>query len=147
VLAAIPPFLADLGAGAAALTAVLGLALLIGGIITRSLRRAAKALHEATVATIREEIPTSVASAMPQVTRELVRYEVDRAIEPHAAQLRSELRQVREQMQPNGGSSFSDRLNARIDSLEKGQRKIFAHLGAHGTLEDADDPDDDTGQT
>lgn len=147
MLADIPPWLADLGAGAGAIAAILGLLLLVVGIITRTFRHGAQAFHEATVATIREEIPTAVAAAMPQVTRELVRGEVDRAIEPHAAQLRSELRHVREQMQPNGGSSFSDRLNARMDSLERGQRKIFAHLDASGSLADADDPDDDTGQT
>ena len=140
----IPPLLADLGAGAGAIAAVIALLVLITGIIARGTHRAAKLLRE----TVREEIPLAMAAA-PEMTRELVRGEVDRAIEPHAAQLRSELRQVREQMQPNGGSSMLDRLTARMDSIEAGQRKIFAHLGTstRGSLADADDPDDDTAQT
>lgn len=140
----IPPLLADLGAGAGALAAVIALLVLITGIIARGTHRAAKLLRE----TVREEIPLAIAAA-PEMTRELVREEVERALEPHAAQLRSELRHVREEMQPNGGSSMVDRFNRRIDSIEAGQRKIFAHLAAsHGSLADASDPDpeDDSGQ-
>lgn len=60
-----------------------------------------------------------------------------RVVEPRMAELRSELR-------PNGGSSLHDRLFARLESLETGQRKIFAHIGGDGTtLGEAPDPDDD----
>lgn len=138
--AAIPPLLADLGAGAAALTAVLGLCLLVAGLVARALRRGAQAFHEATVETIRAEIPAAMASAIPQVTRDLVRDEVARAVDPVLGELR-----------PNGGGSSLrdqvDRLSGEMRSVQAGQRKIFAHLDTHGSLEDADDPDDDSGQT
>lgn len=137
----IPPLLADLGAGAGDIAAVIALLALIAGIISRGFHRGSNLLRDV----IREETLT------PAATRDLVREEVDRAVEPHAAQFRSELRAIREQMQPNGGSSMLDRLIARMDSLEKSQRKIFAHLGTStsGSLADANDPDpdDDTAQT
>lgn len=145
--AAIPPLLADLGAGAAALTAVVGLFLLVGGLIARAARRAEQAFHDKTMEIIEIGVPAAIEKALPQVTREAIREEVDRALEPHAAQLRAELRQVRAEMKPNGGSSFSDQLNARIDSLERGQRKIFAHLDTTGSLDVAEDPDDTSGET
>lgn len=75
-----------------------------------------------------------------QVLDDRVERAVLRVVEPRMAELRSELR-------PNGGSSLHDRLFARLESLEKGQRKIFAHIGGDeagaGTLGEAPDPDDD----
>lgn len=59
-----------------------------------------------------------------------------RVVEPRMAELRSELR-------PNGGTSLHDRLFTRLESLERGQRKIFAHIDGGGTLGEAADPDDD----
>lgn len=135
-MGAIPPLLADLGAGAAAITAVLGLALLVVGLVVRGARRAEQAFHDKTM----EVIETGIPAAMERFTRDVVREEVDRAIEPHAAQLREEIRQVRAEMKPNGGSSMVDRFNARIDQIEAGQRKIFAHLDTVGSLEDTPDP-------
>lgn len=140
-MAAIPPLLADLGAAAGALAAIIGLCALVVGIVARSWRRAATALHEQMVDTIKAEVPAAVA-ALPYVTRDVVREEVDRAIETHAAQLRAEIRQVRAEMKPNGGSSMFDRVSARLDSVEAGQRKIFAHLDTVGSLADNPDPDD-----
>ena len=41
---------------------------------------------------------------------------------------------------PNGGSSMHDRLFARLESLEQGQRKIFARIDSTtGSLADAED--------
>lgn len=137
--AAIPPLLADLGAGAAALTAVIGLCALVAGLAARALRKGAQAFHEATVDTIRAEIPAAMASAIPQVTRDLVRDEVARAVDPVLGELR-----------PNGGSSLRDqvdRLTGEMRSVQSGQRKIFAHLDTSGSLEDADDPDDTDPET
>lgn len=71
-----------------------------------------------------------------QVLDDRVERAVLRVVEPRMAELRSELR-------PNGGSSLHDRLFARLESLEKGQRKIFAHIDGGGTLAGAADPDDD----
>ena len=125
---AIPPLLADLGAGAGALAAIIGLCLLVGGLIARAFRRGARSFHEATVATIRSEIPAAMASAIHQVTRDLVLGE----------------------LRPNGGSSLRDqvdRLNREMTSVQAGQRKIFAHLDTTGSLEDAADPDDDRAET
>ncbi len=136
---AIPPLLADLGAGAGALAAIIGLCLLVGGLIARAFRRGARSFHEATVATIRSEIPAAMASAIHQVTRDLVRDEVARAVDPVLGELR-----------PNGGSSLRDqvdRLNREMTSVQAGQRKIFAHLDTTGSLEDAADPDDDRAET
>lgn len=137
--AAIPPLLADLGAGAAAVTAVIGLFVFVVSLGARALQRAAQAFHEATVDTIRAEIPAAMASAIPQVTRDLVRDEVARAVDPVLGELR-----------PNGGSSLRDqvdRLSGEMRSVQAGQRKIFAHLDTHGSLEDADDPDDTDPET
>lgn len=59
---------------------------------------------------------------------------VTHVVEPRIAELRVELG-------PNGGASMHDRLFARLESLEAGQRKIFAHLDATaGLLADAADP-------
>lgn len=139
--AAIPPLLADLGAGAGALAAIIGLIILVYGVINRGFHRGSNMLREV----IREETLT------PAQTRELVRTEVDRALEPHAAQLRTELRTIVAEMRPNGGSSLRDqvdRLTGEMRSVQSGQRKIFAHLGSdHGSLADADDPDDTSGET
>ncbi len=67
---------------------------------------------------------------------ERVERAVLRVVEPRMAELRSELR-------PNGGLSLHDRLFSRLESLERGQRKIFAHIDATvGSLSDAVDPDD-----
>lgn len=139
ITADIPPLLADLGAGAAAITAVIALVVLVAGLAGRAVKRSRQAFHEATVATIRSEIPAAMASAIPQVTRDLVRDEVARAVDPVLGELR-----------PNGGSSLRDqvdRLNLEMTSVQAGQRKIFAHLGTTGSLEDAADPDDDRSES
>lgn len=73
---------------------------------------------------------------------------VTRVIEPRIAELRVELG-------PNGGTSMHDRLFARLElleagqkSLEKGQRDIFVHIDATTTsLAVASDPDDYGSQT
>lgn len=135
-MAAIPTWLADLGAGAGALAAIIGLAVLVVGLAVRGARRAEQAFHDKTM----EVIETGIPAAMERFTRDVVREEVDRAIEPHTAQLRAEIRQVRAEMKPNGGSSMVDRFNARIDQIEAGQRKIFAHLDTVGSLADNADP-------
>lgn len=70
---------------------------------------------------IRDEVPKAMANSMPDVTRAMVREEVEAAVEPHAAMLRQEL-------QPNGGSSMVDMLNVRLDRLESGQQALFARL-------------------
>lgn len=72
-----------------------------------------------------------------EVLDDRVERAVLRVVEPRMAELRSELR-------PNGGSSLHDRLFTRLESLEAGQRKIFAHIDATtGTLAAAPDPDED----
>lgn len=136
--AAIPVWLADLGAGAGALAAIIGLCTLVVGIVARAWRRAAAALHEQMVDTIKAEVPAAVASEIP------------RALEPHAAELRGQLVEVRRELMPNGGTSLRDQVdqvNQRVGSLEAGQRKLFAHLDAVGSLADADDPDDTAGES
>ena len=144
---AIPPLLADAGAAAGALAAIIGFLALSIGLIVRAVRRGEQAFHDKTMEVIETAVPAAIEKALPQVTRDMVSEEVDRAVEPHAAQLRAELRQVVAEMKPNGGSSMLDRLTARMDSIEAGQRKIFAHLDTVGSLADADDPDDDLGET
>lgn len=144
---AIPPLLADAGAAAGALAAIIGFLALSIGLIVRAARRAERAFHDRTIEIIDTRIPVAMEKASPEATRAVVREEVDRAIEPHVAQLRDELRQVVAEMKPNGGSSMLDRLTARMDSIEAGQRKIFAHLDTVGSLADADDPNDTAGET
>lgn len=39
--------------------------------------------------------------------------------------------------------SAYDRLSSRLDSVEAGRRKIFAQLGADGSLADEEDPAED----
>jgi len=138
--ASIPPWLADLGAGSGAIAATIGLVIIVAGLIGRAFRRGARALHDV----IHAEVPAAMAAAAPTVTRDLVRREVADAIEPHAAELRGELRGLAAQMQPNGGESMRDQIdtvNRRVASLEAGQRKIFAHLSPGHHL------DDDAGET
>lgn len=144
---AIPPLLEDAGAAAGALAAIIGFLALSIGLIVRAVRRGEQAFYDKTMEVIETAVPAAIEKALPQVTRDMVREEVDRALEPHAAQLRAELLQVRAEMKPNGGSSMLDRLTARMDSIEAGQRKIFARLDTVGSLADADDPDDDLGET
>jgi len=138
VTASIPPWLADLGAGSGALAATIGLVVIVAGLIGRAFRRGARALREV----IHAEVPAAMAAAAPAVTRDLVRKEVADAIEPHAAELRGELRSLAAQMQPNGGESLRDQIdkvNRRVSSLEAGQRKIFAHLSPGHDLDDDTD--------
>ena len=139
---AIPPLLADAGAAAGALAAIIGFLALSIGLIVRAVRRGEQAFYDKTMEVIETAVPAAIEKALPQVTRDMVREEVDRAIEPHAAQLRAEIRQVRAEMEPNGGSSMFDRVSARLASVEAGQRKIFAHLDTVGSLADNPDPDD-----
>lgn len=133
--ASIPSWLADLGAGSGAIAAVIGLLLLVVGLIGRAFRRGARVLRDV----IHDELPAAMADSAPAVTRDLVRREVADAIEPHAAELRGELRALVAQMQPNGGESLRDQIdkvNRRVSSLEAGQRKIFAHLSPGQDLDD-----------
>lgn len=136
---AIPPLLADLGAGAGALAAIIGFLVLVFGLIGRAWRKAVAVQHEMIAETIQTEVPAAVAAEVP------------RALEPHAAELRGQLVEVRRELMPNGGSSLRDqvdRLAGELRSVQAGQRKIFAHLGSdHGSLADADDPDDTSGET
>lgn len=135
--AAIPTWLADLGAGSGDLAAFIGLVALVAGLIGRAFRRGARALRDV----IHAEVPAAMAAAAPSVTRDLVRREVADAIEPHAASLRGELRGLAAQMQPNGGESMRDQIdqvNRRVASLEAGQRKIFAHLSPGQDIDDTD---------
>lgn len=135
--AAIPTWLADLGAGSGALAACIGLVIIVAGLIGRAFRRGARALRDV----IHAEVPAAMATAAPSVTRDLVRREVADAIEPHAAELRGELRGLAAQMQPNGGVSMRDQIdqvNRRVASLEAGQRKIFAHLSPGQDIDDTD---------
>ena len=131
MLAAIPSWLADLGAGSGAIAATIGLVVIVGGLIGRAWRRAAAALHEQMIDTIRSEVPAAVAAEVP------------RALEPHAAELRGQLVEVRRELMPNGGSSLRDQVdqvNRRVGSLEAGQRKIFARF----TGTDPDNTDNET---
>lgn len=127
MLAAIPTWLADLGAGSGAIAACLGLFLLVFGLIARAWRKAATALHESMVDTIKAEVPAAVAVELP------------RALEPHAAELRGQLVEVRRELMPNGGSSLRDQVdqvNRRVGSLEAGQRKLFSRLSPGEQLDD-----------
>ena len=131
--AAIPPLLADLGAGAGALAAIIGLGVLVFGLLGRAWRKAVTAQHEMIAETIQAEVPAAVAAEVP------------RALEPHAAELRGQLVEVRRALMPNGGSSLRDQVdqvNRRVGSLEAGQRKLFAQLNTGGSLADAAAPDD-----
>lgn len=67
---------------------------------------------------IRDEMPSAMAAAIPDVTRQMVREEVERAVEPAAALLRAELK-------PNGGSSFADEVDRRFTALEQGQTELM----------------------
>lgn len=116
MLSAAPAIVVDLGAIAAALTAVV----LFLGLIFRS--RPFRWLWRHTIS---------------DPFAEWFRAQVAHEIEPRIAQVRAELR-------PNGGSSAYDRLSRRLDGLAADQRKIFAHLGAEGSLADEDDPDPHT---
>lgn len=77
---------------------------------------------------IREEVPQAVAETFPDVTRAMIREEVSHVTEPMFAGLRAELK-------PNGGSSFSDLVNKRLDAqdarlkgLEDGQQQIVDRM-------------------
>lgn len=77
---------------------------------------------------LREEVPAAVAETFPDVTRAMIREEVEHVTEPMFAGLRAELK-------PNGGSSFSDIVNRRLDAqderlkgLEDGQQGICDRL-------------------
>lgn len=129
--AAIPTWLADLGAGSGAIAATIGLCLLVGGLIRRAWRKAAMSLHDSMVETIKAEVPAAVAAEVP------------RALEPHAAELRGQLVELRRELMPNGGSSLRDqvdKVNQRVESVEAGQRKLFAQLSTVGE----DDTDNET---
>lgn len=119
MLSTAPEPLATAGDWAVAIAAIIGCCTLIGGLVLRAWRRAAGALHEQMVETIRKEVPAAVAKELP------------RALEPQAAELRGQLVEMRKELVPNGGSSLRDQVdlaNRRIGSLEAGQRKLFARL-------------------
>lgn len=131
MLAATPEPVASAQEWAVAITAIVTCATVVGAVVTRAWRRAAVALHEQMVETIQAEVPTAVA------------LEVPRALEPHAAELRGQLVELRKEMQPNGGSSLRD----QVDQLRSGQeqlgrqvRLIFARLPA-GSDPDNTDPE------
>ena len=86
MFSAIPTWLADLGAGSGAIAATIGLILLVGGLIARAWRKAAKSLHDSMVETIKAEVPAAVAAEMP------------RALEPHTAELRGQLVELRREL-------------------------------------------------
>lgn len=111
-VAVVPGLVTDVAAVCAAVLAVAAVAALAG----RGLRHV-----------IRDEIPKALAEAAPIATRTMVRDEVTRALEPFAAELRAELR-------PNGGSSFSDRLNVRLDTLEENQAELLEIVTAPSIL-------------
>lgn len=126
---AIPSWLADLGAGSGAIAACVGLLALVGGLIARAWRKAAASLHESVVDTIKAEVPAAVALELP------------RALEPHAAELRGQLVEVRRELMPNGGSSLRDQVDEvsrRVGALESGQRKLFARLSPGSDDTDAE---------
>lgn len=116
MLADVPPLLGDVGAAAAALTAVI----ILGGLLARS--RPVRWLWR-----------TSIAVPLAAWFRAQVAHE----IEPRIAEVRAELR-------PNGGSSAYDRLSLRLADLESSQRKIFARLAPEArSLADEEDPAED----
>jgi len=114
-VAAVPQLVVDAGAAAGALAAVV----LFAGLVGRS--RPMRWLWR-----------TTVKDPLAGFFRAQVAHEVEPRIAEVAAQLR-----------PNGGHSAFDRLAARLDSVERGQRKIFAQLGASGSLDDETDPSEE----
>lgn len=110
-----PTVVQDAGTWGLALAAVLA----VGGLLARGLRHV-----------IRDEVPNAMQQAVPEVTRALVRDEVGRAVEPFAAKLHEEIRKTREQMQPNGGSSFRDYVQREIEALRDGQDEIARQVEA-----------------
>lgn len=123
MLAQIPPIVEDAAAFALAITTI-GVA---AGFISR-------------IRPVKWVWKRLVTEPAGQVLDDRVERAVTRVVEPRMAELRAELR-------PNGGQSLHDRLFTRLESLEAGQRKIFAHIGGDesgtGTLGEAPDPDDD----
>ncbi len=104
MLARAPSVVQDAGSWGLAIAAVAALA----GFAARGLRHV-----------IRDEVPKAMEQAIPEVTRALVRDEVDRVVEPFAAQLHEEIRKTREEMRPNGGSTFRDELDRRFDEVDR----------------------------
>lgn len=127
MLAEAPEPLATAGEWAIAITAIVSCVILVGGLCVRAWRRAARALHDQMVDTINDVVPKAVAAEVP------------RALEPHAAELRGQLVEVRRELMPNGGTSLRDQIdqvNRRVGSLEAGQRKVFARLSPGEQLDD-----------
>lgn len=100
MLAEAPSLVTDVAAWAAAALTLLGLFSAAGAMLVRAMRRV-----------IREEVPPAVAETFPDVTRAMIREEVTHVTEPMFAGLRQELK-------PNGGSSFSDLINKRLDDQD-----------------------------
>lgn len=120
MLAQIPPVLEDAAAFALAITTIGAACALV--FRTRPVKWAWQRL---------------VTEPAGQVLDDRVERAVTRVVEPRMAELRAELR-------PNGGQSLHDRLFSQLESLEAGQRKIFAHIDTTaGSMADAEDPDDD----
>lgn len=115
MIAQAPAWVQDLGTWGLALAGVAAL----GGIVARALRHV-----------IRDEVPRAMQQAVPEVTRALVRDEVERGLEPHAAALREEVRAMRADLQPNGGSSFRDYVQREIAELKDGQAQIAQQVEA-----------------
>ena len=122
--AAVSPFIADAGAVAAAIVAVTAAL----GILSRA-------------RPVRWVFSQLVAEPAGVWLDERTEKVVVRVVEPRVAEIRSEMR-------PNGGNSLHDRLFARLESLEAGQRKIFAHIDdTPPAMGDAPDPKDTTGSS
>jgi len=103
VIATAPTVIQDIGTWGLAVAALAA----IGGIMARALRHV-----------IHDEVPRAMQQAVPEVTRALVHDEVDRALEPFAAQLHEEIRKTREEMKPNGGSTFRDEVDRRFNMMQ-----------------------------
>ena len=120
--AAVSPFIADAGAVAAAIVAVTAAL----GVMSRA-------------RPVRWVFSQLVAEPAGEWLDERTEKVVVRVVEPRVAEIRSEMR-------PNGGNSLHDRLFSRLESLEAGQRKIFAHLdAAPPSMSDTLNPEDTTG--
>lgn len=140
MVSAVPEAVRDLGVWCAALVSMLSAFAAVAAIIIRWMRRV-----------VYEAVPEAVERSIPMVTQEQMREAAEHAVEPAAAALHVEMRRMLAEFQPNGGGSLYDRMTVRIGriedtlerqdaslaSLEKGQRKLFAHLAS----------DDDTAET
>lgn len=102
-----PTLVSDITVWAGAAVAVLAAAAGIGRVVHNARQRTIEAMRHV----IREEVPAAVVDTFPDVTRAMIREEVSHVTEPMFAGLRAELK-------PNGGSSFSDLINRRLDAQD-----------------------------